>query len=476
MYKSYQVRIYDQSRIMKVRVFILALLVAPQAVFLTRRFDSEKVFRVKLQNENQVNFLKELASTIQLDFWHPDSVHHLVAGTDADLRVSSNQTADVQAMLEQNEMQYKILFHNLQEAIEKQFDGGTHSRTKYSYIHYNDWGKIAAWTERMAKKYPKLVSRIEIGKTYEKNPMYLLKVGKESGRKRAIFMDCGIHAREWISPAFCQWFVKQAVKTYGNDKVMTKLLDMLNFYVLPVYNIDGYIWTWTEVLTVHLSFFSSIPSLLKLFKTTPTSFKTLMRDFNHIAMQDRMWRKNRAHHSNSSDSDCIGTDLNRNFRAAWGTIGISHEPCLEIYCGPSAESEPETKAVTNFIRDHLSVIKGYISIHAYSQMLMFPYSYTFKEVPNHDALNTLAKEAVHALSSLYGTKYSYGPIASTIYPCSGSSIDWVYDAGVKYSFAFELRDIGEHGFLLPESKIRPTCKETMLAVMHIAQHITASAP
>lgn len=22
-------------------------------------------------------------------------------------------------------------------------------------------------------------------------------------------MDCGIHAREWISPAFCQWFVYQ---------------------------------------------------------------------------------------------------------------------------------------------------------------------------------------------------------------------------------------------------------------------------
>lgn len=22
-------------------------------------------------------------------------------------------------------------------------------------------------------------------------------------------MDCGIHAREWIAPAFCQWFVKE---------------------------------------------------------------------------------------------------------------------------------------------------------------------------------------------------------------------------------------------------------------------------
>ena len=27
--------------------------------------------------------------------------------------------------------------------------------------------------------------------------------------KKIIWMDCGIHAREWIAPAFCQWFVKE---------------------------------------------------------------------------------------------------------------------------------------------------------------------------------------------------------------------------------------------------------------------------
>lgn len=35
-------------------------------------------------------------------------------------------------------------------------------------------------------------------------------IGKNTGStKPAIFMDCGIHAREWISPAFCQWFVQE---------------------------------------------------------------------------------------------------------------------------------------------------------------------------------------------------------------------------------------------------------------------------
>ncbi|XP_042316394.1 mast cell carboxypeptidase A-like isoform X1 [Sceloporus undulatus] len=411
------------------------LLVTSQVV-LTLRFDREKVFRVKPQNENQVMFLKDLAAKVQLDFWKPDSVHHIGIGTDVDFRVTSDQTSYVQTMLEQNRTHYEILFHDLQEEIEKQFDGGIHFHKKHSYTRYNDWEKIAAWTERMAKIYPKLISRLEIGKTYENRTMYLLKVGKESGRKKAIFMECGVHAREWISPAFCQWFVKQAARRYGKDKVMTKLLDNLNFYVLPVFNIDGYAWTWKK---------------------------------------DRMWRKNRA---KTSNSECIGVDLNRNFKAHWGsdTEFFAHEPCMEVYCGPSAESEPETKAVTNFIRDHIFIIKGYISVHSYSQLLLFPYGYSEKQAPNHDTLNEVAKGAVDALSSLYNTKYKYGPIATTIYPCSGSTVDWAYDEGIKDSYVFELRDQGRHGFLLPESKIRPTCKETMLAVQYIANHILTSAP
>lgn len=35
-------------------------------------------------------------------------------------------------------------------------------------------------------------------------------IGKNTGSaKPAVFMDCGFHAREWITHAFCQWFVKE---------------------------------------------------------------------------------------------------------------------------------------------------------------------------------------------------------------------------------------------------------------------------
>lgn len=54
---------------------------------------------------------------------------------------------------------------------------------------------------------------------------------------------------------------------------------------------------------------------------------------------------------------------------------------------------------------------------------------------------------------------------------SGSSMDWAYKNGIPYAFAFELRDTGHFGFLLPETLIKPTCTETMLAVKNITMHL-----
>lgn len=45
----------------------------------------------------------------------------------------------------------------------------------------------------------------------------------------------------------------QAVRTYGREIHMTELLEKLDFYVLPVVNIDGYVYTWTKVYELILS-------------------------------------------------------------------------------------------------------------------------------------------------------------------------------------------------------------------------------
>lgn len=62
--------------------------------------------------------------------------------------------------------------------------------------------------------------------------------------------------------------------------------------------------------------------------------------------------------------------------------GASSHPCDDTYCGPYPESEPEVKAVAKFLRKRRKHVKAYISIHAYAQMLLYPYSYKYAAIPN----------------------------------------------------------------------------------------------
>ncbi|XP_038149684.1 carboxypeptidase B-like [Cyprinodon tularosa] len=54
---------------------------------------------------------------------------------------------------------------------------------------------------------------------------------------------------------------------------------------------------------------------------------------------------------------------------------------------------------------------------------------------------------------------------------SGGSDDWAYDLRVKYIYTFVLGDNGHYGFLLPESEMKPICKETELTVKYITTHV-----
>ncbi|RMC07126.1 hypothetical protein DUI87_16582 [Hirundo rustica rustica] len=226
-------------------------------------------------------------------------------------------------------------------------------------------------------------------------------------------------------------YVLKAIHVRERDQTMTTLLEHFDFYIMPVINVDGYEYTWSHPY-------------------------------------NRLWRKSRSSHSNSK---CIGTDMNRNFDAHWCGPGASHSECQETYCGPYPESEPEVKAVARFIRDHKDTIKAYITMHSYSQMVLFPYSYTTNKSKDHEELESLAQKAAKAIKRTTRKIYRPGAGAQTIYLAPGGSDDWAYDLGIKYSFTFELRDTGTYGFLLPSREIKPTCLEALSAVKEIAQHV-----
>ncbi|XP_023592851.1 carboxypeptidase A2 isoform X3 [Trichechus manatus latirostris] len=248
------------------------------------------------------------------------------------------------------------------------------------------------------------------------------------GNKPAIWLDAGIHAREWVTQATALWTANKIASDYGNDPSVTSILDAMDIFLLPVTNPDGYVFSQTS---------------------------------------NRMWRKTR---SKVSGSLCVGVDPNRNWDAGFGGPGASSNPCSDSYHGPSANSEIEVKAIVDFIKTHGNV-KAFITLHSYSQLLMFPYGYKCTTPDNFDELDEVAQKAAQLVTSLHGTNYKVGPICSVIYQASGGSIDWSYDYGIKYSFAFELRDTGRYGFLLPAKQILPTAEETWLGLKAIMEHV-----
>ncbi|XP_061745441.1 carboxypeptidase B2 [Nerophis ophidion] len=379
----------------------------------------------------QVDILKNISTQYETALWQPVHHQYIQEETQVHLFVPANSSAVVKDVLQQYKITHEVLLDNANELIEMQTRNDTtdpRSSTSF-YERYHSLEDIYHWINRTTKDNPNTIQTILLGSSYEKRPLYALKLSLNSENKKAMWIDCGIHAREWISPAFCLWFIQYALGFYKQNQDITEILDNMDVYVLPVMNPDGYHYTWTT---------------------------------------NRMWRKNR---STKRGSLCVGVDLNRNFDANWCTEGASDDPCSEIYCGAFPESEPESEAVANFLRGHKDSVQLYLTMHSYSQMLLFPYSCTLKEAENHNDMMEMVQEASQAIRRYYRNMYKYGAGAKTIYLAPGGSDDWAYNLGIKYSFTFELQDRGRYGFLLPPSHISRACNEALLAVKVIAQKV-----
>ena len=280
------------------------------------------------------------------------------------------------------------------------------------------------------------VSSEELGRTYDGRSIDVLIV-REPGphSKPVIWLDCGIHAREWISPPACLYALDRLVEMANAVDPRDNLLTIFDFYILPVVNPDGYVYSWTS---------------------------------------DRMWRGNR----NPNYTNCKGVDVNRNFpNFKNGTE--EQMPCSEVFRGDAPFSEPESRA----IRDGLKKIKAlygpdkmaaFVSIHANSQMWLSPYGYTSTRPEDYEDQMRVMRKTVEALKSVYGTEFLYGPVTELLYEAPGCSIDWAYDeVAIKYSFGPELRTsrYDPAGFRLPEDQIQDTLTETWAGIVAMAMEI-----
>ena len=92
--------------------------------------------------------------------------------------------------------------------------------------------------------FPDQVDVTNLQSTYEGRQIKLVHVSLDITQKTnrpAIFIDCGIHAREWVSPAFCIYSLDRLI-----DQGSSGLLRHFDIYMIPVANPDGYKHTWSS--------------------------------------------------------------------------------------------------------------------------------------------------------------------------------------------------------------------------------------
>lgn len=316
----------------------------------------------------------------------------------------------------------------------------TMKRQDIFFDQFRDLDTIYAWLDLMQLTFPELVKIELVGQTFEGREMKALHISAGNHNlnpdKKTIIITGGIHAREWVGVSTACYFIYQLLTGYGTNKKETKYLNHLDFLIVPVFNPDGYVYTWSH---------------------------------------DRLWRKNR---QQTYFPRCFGIDIDHSFDFHW--TGTQDFPCSEDYSGESPFEALESESWNNYINDSKSeyTIHGYLDLHSYSQEVLYPYAYSCDALPrDFENLLELSWGLAKAIRRKSGKKYnvlsSCEDRGSDLKPGlgSGSALDYMYHHRAHWGIQLKLRDTGNHGFLLPPKYIVPVGKESYAALKYFCDFI-----
>jgi carboxypeptidase T len=357
-----------------------------------------------------------LRTPLGIDVWEVKPDHLILRGTEAQLdRLSA------------------IGYHVEQlEEVERHLSTFATAATAEQY---HSAASLEEELRRLAEARPDIAELKEIGRSIEGRPILALRIGeRRGGVPKLLFMGCH-HAREWIAVEVPFLLAKELVER-ADEAPIAGWLGSGEIWVAPMVNPDGH---------------------------------------EHSRTEARLWRKNRRRNHDGS----FGVDPNRNYGYMWGTLDIptsSHVPSDETYVGPRAFSEPETQAVRDLVG--CERFAGVITYHSYSQLILYPWGYTDKPIPDlrhREQMVVMAGEMHELIEDVHGKVYTPQP-SSELYPTAGDTTDWTYGTYGIPSFTIELRPrtFEEGGFVLPADQIMPTWEENRPAAFRFIEELFAA--
>ncbi|MBI4999969.1 MAG: hypothetical protein HZB92_00355 [Euryarchaeota archaeon] len=324
---------------------------------------------------------------------------------------------------------------------------------------YHSYKELSAELAQISRDHANITKLISIGKTWQNRDIWAMKISDNASVEEAgepeVYFNANHHAREWMTIEICMFAINFLTDNYGTNATVASIVNTRQVWVIPTANPDGRVYDGLND--------SDDPS-------------------NH-ARQTYGWRKNARDNNVNGilDEANDGVDLNRNYGFMWGASGASSLYTDDTYGGPAAFSEPESRAIRDFCRQHKFIFA--ISFHTYSQLILYPIGYTYNNAPQPDdsVVRSVAEQMAYRITNTAGSAYpGYTPQQSSdLYMTSGSDDDWLYGELGVYAYCIEaypnVNDAdaavtGTYDLFHPRAdKVPLVCNDTLGAIIYLCQ-------
>ena len=251
---------------------------------------------------------------------------------------------------------------------------------------YHSYSEAIEIFEDLKRKRGDIFDLEVIGQTWEQRDIIAVTITNDittAHTKPALFFTGTIHAREWIGIELAISFAQYVDENLEYDLVLRDVLEKSTIYLVPCANPDGF-----EYSREHFSF----------------------------------WRKNRRQNADGS----FGVDLNRNFPVGFVK---SRNPSSNVYGGPEPFSEPETRALRDFVESHPNIA---IALDYHSQGNVFFPAHDFRHEDTIDTtdMNVLCANMAEEIRKVSNREYGIHQGKPPAKLISGSGREFYYSKGI----------------------------------------------
>ncbi|GAA2038677.1 M14 family metallopeptidase [Nocardiopsis rhodophaea] len=304
---------------------------------------------------------------------------------------------------------------------------------------FHNFDELTEVVDTTVADHPDIAKKYVIGSSYRGRDIMAVKISgnvETDEDEPEVLFTHSQHAREHLTVEMAVYLLGLFTDEYGRDREITDYLNSREIWILPNLNPDG-------------------------------------SEYDIVTGSYRHWRKNRQPNPRTS---AVGTDMNRNWDYNWGCCGGSSGwPGSQTYRGASPESAPEVRAVADFVRGRIVNGEQQITVaidwHTYSELILWPYGYTYDETGpgmTPDDYNTHAE-----LGRLMARTNGYTPEQSSdLYITDGTINDWLWGEQRIFNYTFEMYPSSQSGggFYPPDEVIPRETTRNREAVMHLLDY------